>query len=57
MPESEIWTRIARDCAGSDDIDAALAWQPIHAMLLARQGALNDGEALARRTGRPRRAY
>jgi DNA-binding SARP family transcriptional activator/tetratricopeptide (TPR) repeat protein len=48
--DAEVWTRVARDCAGSDDLDAALSWQPVQAKILARQGKIEEGERLARQT-------
>jgi hypothetical protein len=48
--EAEIWTRLAHDSAGTDDIDAALTWQPVQARILARRGALEQAEQLARDT-------
>jgi tetratricopeptide (TPR) repeat protein len=47
---AEAWTRVARDSAGSDDLDAALSWQPVQAKILARSGRIEDAERLARRT-------
>jgi tetratricopeptide (TPR) repeat protein len=40
--EAEAWTRLARESAGQDDLDAALAWQPVEAMLLAANGAADE---------------
>ena len=48
--EAEIWTELARDSAGTDDLDAAVSWQPVHAKILARRGALSEAEGLARET-------
>jgi DNA-binding SARP family transcriptional activator len=42
--EAEAWTRLAEDTAGGDDLDAALAWKPVDAMLLARRHASAEGE-------------
>jgi DNA-binding SARP family transcriptional activator len=47
--DSDAWTRKARESSGQDDLDAALAWQPVHAKLLAVQGMHDDAEAQARR--------
>ena len=47
---AEEWTRLARESAGTDDLDAALSWQPVHAKLLARRGSLEEAERLARET-------
>ena len=48
--DAEVWTRVARESAGSDDLDAALSWQPVQAKILARQGELDGAERLARET-------
>jgi tetratricopeptide (TPR) repeat protein len=48
--EAEQWTRLAQDSAGADDLDAAVSWQPVHAEILARRGALVEAERLARET-------
>ena len=48
--DAEAWTRVARESAGSDDLDAALSWQPVQAKILARQGELEKAERLARQT-------
>jgi tetratricopeptide (TPR) repeat protein len=48
--DAEVWTRVARESAGSDDLDAALSWQPVQAKILARQGELEQAERLARQT-------
>jgi tetratricopeptide (TPR) repeat protein len=34
--EADDWTRKAQASSGKDDLDAALTWQPVEAMLLAR---------------------
>ena len=47
--EAEKWTRRARDLAGDDDLDAALAVQPVEAMLHARRGAPDEGERSLRK--------
>jgi tetratricopeptide (TPR) repeat protein len=41
--EAEEWVRVAQDCAGDDDLDAALAWTPVAARLDARRGAPTQG--------------
>jgi DNA-binding SARP family transcriptional activator/tetratricopeptide (TPR) repeat protein len=46
--EAAAWARIARDCAGDDDLDAALTRHPVEAMLCAREGHLDEAEILAR---------
>jgi class 3 adenylate cyclase len=48
--EAEQWTQLAQDSAGADDLDAAVSWQPVHAKILARRGALVEAEQLARET-------
>jgi DNA-binding SARP family transcriptional activator len=48
--EAQRWTELARDSTGAEDLDAALAWQPVHAKILARQGATAEAEGLARDT-------
>ena len=48
--EAESWTRVARESAGSDDLDAALSWQPVEAKILARHGRIEEAERLARQT-------
>jgi DNA-binding SARP family transcriptional activator len=48
--EAELWTSLARESAGADDLDAAISWQPVHAKILARLGAVAEAEALARQT-------
>jgi class 3 adenylate cyclase len=48
--DAETWTRLARDSAGGDDLDAALSWQPVQAKVLARQGRIEEAERLARET-------
>jgi DNA-binding SARP family transcriptional activator len=48
--EAAAWTRVAHDCAGDDDLDAALARQPVEAKILARQGAVSEAEDLIRAT-------
>jgi class 3 adenylate cyclase len=48
--EAQIWTELARDSAGTDDLAAAVSWEPVHAKILARQGALDEAERLARET-------
>jgi DNA-binding SARP family transcriptional activator/tetratricopeptide (TPR) repeat protein len=42
------WVRLARECAGAADLDAALTRQPVEAKTLARLGQLDDAERLAR---------
>jgi tetratricopeptide (TPR) repeat protein len=48
--EAAVWARVARDSAGDDDLDATLTRQPVEAKILARQGALDKAECLARAT-------
>jgi DNA-binding SARP family transcriptional activator/Flp pilus assembly protein TadD len=42
--EAETWLGVARDSSGDDDLDAALSWRPVEALLLARHGAPERGE-------------
>jgi tetratricopeptide (TPR) repeat protein len=42
--DAETWTRKAQTASGADDLDAALAWKPVDAMLLARRGRAADAE-------------
>jgi class 3 adenylate cyclase len=46
--EAEIWIHLARESAGGDDLDAAFAWRHVHAKVLARQGAIEEAEHVAR---------
>ena len=46
--DAETWTRLARESAGSDDLDAAFAWRYVQAKVLARLGAVDEAEQLAR---------
>jgi DNA-binding SARP family transcriptional activator len=48
--DAEAWTRVARDSAGSDDLDAALSWQTVQAKIVARHGRIDEAERLARQT-------
>jgi len=48
--EAQVWTRLARESAGADDLDAALSWKPVQAKVLARQGKIDEAELLARET-------
>src|SRR4051794_15255686 len=48
--EATDWTRLARESAGNDDLDAALTRQPVEAKLLAWRGELGAAESLARAT-------
>jgi DNA-binding SARP family transcriptional activator len=48
--EAEFWAALASNSAGSDDLDAALSWQPVKAKILARQGVIEQAERLARET-------
>ena len=41
---------MARNSAGSDDLDAALSWRPVQAKILARHGRIKEAEHLARQT-------
>ena len=46
--EAETWIRLARESAGADDLDAAFAWRYVRAKVLARLGAVDEGDRLAR---------
>ena len=46
--EAETWIRLARESAGSDDLDAAFAWRYVRGKVLARLGAIDEAEPLAR---------
>ena len=46
--EAETWIRLARESAGSDDLDAAFVWRYVHAKILTRVGAIDEAEQLAR---------
>jgi predicted ATPase/class 3 adenylate cyclase len=46
--EAETWARVARESAGSDDLDATFAWRYVHARVLTRLGAIDDAEVHAR---------
>jgi hypothetical protein len=48
--EAARWVGVASNSAGTDDLDAALSWQPVQAMLLAHRGHLAEAEGLARET-------
>jgi DNA-binding SARP family transcriptional activator/tetratricopeptide (TPR) repeat protein len=48
--EAERWAATAREAAGSDDLDAALTWRPVHAKILARQGKIDKALELAHDT-------
>jgi DNA-binding SARP family transcriptional activator len=45
--EAETWIRVARESAGSDDLDAAFASRYVHAKVLARLGEVDKAERLA----------
>jgi tetratricopeptide (TPR) repeat protein len=46
--EAETWIRLARESAGSDDLDAAFLWRHVAAKVFAAQGAVDEAEQLAR---------
>ena len=46
--EAETWIQLARESAGSDDLDAAFVSHYVHAKVLARLGAVGEAERLAR---------
>jgi tetratricopeptide (TPR) repeat protein len=52
LEEAEHWTRVAEKHAASDDLDAQIKWRPVRAKILARRGALDEAEALARNAAR-----
>jgi tetratricopeptide (TPR) repeat protein len=45
--EAGTWLRVARESAGSDDLDAAFGWRYVQAKVLARLGAIGEAEQLA----------
>jgi ATP/maltotriose-dependent transcriptional regulator MalT len=46
--DAEVWTQVARDFTGREDLDAQLSWQPVQAKILASRGETGDAERLAR---------
>jgi tetratricopeptide (TPR) repeat protein len=46
--DAETWAQLARESAGSDDLDAAYSWRYAQAKILLRRGALDEGHELAR---------
>jgi tetratricopeptide (TPR) repeat protein len=46
--EAESWIRVARESAGSDDLDAAFVTSYVEGKVLARVGAVNEAEVAAR---------
>jgi class 3 adenylate cyclase/tetratricopeptide (TPR) repeat protein len=46
--EAESWIRLARESAGSDDLDAAFGWRYVRTKVLARMGSVVEGEQLGR---------
>ena len=46
--EADTWSRSSQDAASNDDLDARLAWQPVRAKLLARDGDHERAQQLAR---------
>jgi DNA-binding SARP family transcriptional activator len=48
--EAEIWTDLAHDSAGADDLAASLSWEPVRSKILARKGEFAAAERLARET-------
>jgi ATP/maltotriose-dependent transcriptional regulator MalT len=48
--EAELWTKIAREATGPEDLDAQLSWQPVEAKIRADRGELDEAERLARST-------
>jgi DNA-binding SARP family transcriptional activator len=45
--DAETWARLARESAGSDDLDAAFSWRYAQAKILLRRGALDEAHELA----------
>jgi class 3 adenylate cyclase/predicted ATPase len=52
LDEAEQWTRAAEKHAASDDLDAQIKWRTVRAKILARRGAVDDAEELAREGAR-----
>jgi tetratricopeptide (TPR) repeat protein len=48
LEEAETWIHLARELAGSDDLDAAFAWRYVRAKVLASMGPIDEAEQLAR---------
>jgi tetratricopeptide (TPR) repeat protein len=46
--EAKTWIRLARESAGSDDVDAAFVSTYVHAKVLARLGAVDEAERSVR---------
>jgi tetratricopeptide (TPR) repeat protein len=46
--EAELWVRVAQESAGDEDLDAKLSWQLVQAKILAKRGAIEEAETLAR---------
>jgi tetratricopeptide (TPR) repeat protein len=46
--EAESWILLARESAGSDDLDAAFGWRYVRTKVLARMGFVDEGEQLGR---------
>jgi DNA-binding SARP family transcriptional activator len=43
------WSRVAEDCAATDDASAQFSWRALQAKALARQGAFSEAHSLARK--------
>jgi DNA-binding SARP family transcriptional activator len=48
LDESAEWIQVAETHSAADDVDALIRWMPVRAKIRARDGALEDAEALAR---------
>jgi len=48
LDEAEGYTVVSEKVAASDDVSSQFLWRSVRARILARRGALEDGEALAR---------
>ena len=48
LDEAEEWARIAERHAAVDDLDARILWTPVRAKILARRGAFDEAQQLAR---------
>jgi tetratricopeptide (TPR) repeat protein len=42
--EAEDWGRVARESAGSDDLDATIAWRYVYARIQTRVGAIDEAQ-------------
>jgi class 3 adenylate cyclase len=46
--EAASWIQVARDSAGTDDLDAAFAWRYVHAKVVMQLGLIDEAELHAR---------